>query len=65
MPADLEAVALRTQVVGVVDHPDREPEDLLLESGQVLQAGGGISGVRGYDLGGSWQGGVLRCARSY
>ena len=31
MPADLEAVGVLAQMIGVVDHPGREPQHLLLE----------------------------------
>ena len=34
MAADLEAVALRAHVVGVMDHPRREPQHLALQGAQ-------------------------------
>ena len=36
MPADLEPVAARALVVGVMDHPARQPQNLLLERGETL-----------------------------
>ena len=46
MSADLQPVAVRADVVGVVDHPRREPEQLALEliehaeRGRVAATGG-------------------------
>ncbi len=39
MPADLEAVAILAQVVGIVDHPGREPQHLLFEGAQQRKPG--------------------------
>ncbi len=39
MAADLEAVGIVAQMVGVVDGPARQPEHLALERGQSLQRG--------------------------
>ena len=38
MTADLQAVAFRPQVVGVMDHPHRQPQHLLFEGGQTGEA---------------------------
>ena len=46
MPADLEPVAARAQMVGVVDHPAREPQHLLLERREIL-VGAGCSAAPG------------------
>ena len=41
VPAHLQPVARRTQVVRVVDHPDREPQHLPLQRPEALQIGRG------------------------
>ncbi len=48
MPADLEPVAARPQMIGVVDHPGREPQHLAL---QRPQAGESVAGCRSRFLG--------------
>ena len=44
MAADLQPVAVRPQVIGVVDHPGREPQRAALES---LQGGDGVGSLAG------------------
>ena len=39
MAADLQAVVVLAQVIGVVDHPARQPEHLLLQRAQAFQVG--------------------------
>jgi len=34
MPAYFEAVAVRAQMIRIVDHPGRQPEDFALQRGQ-------------------------------
>ena len=49
MAADLEPVAVRPDMVGVVDHPAGEPQHLLLERGQTaaLRIGRGFGRAGG------------------
>jgi len=44
VPADLQAVAVRPDVVGMMDGPGRQPQDLALERAQQRQALGLIGG---------------------
>src|SRR6516164_11272685 len=37
MPADFQAVHVLAQMIGVVDHPAREPQDLALKRGKHLE----------------------------
>ena len=41
MPAHLQAVARGPDMVGVVDHPDRQPEHLALERPQAVESSPG------------------------
>ena len=44
MAADLESVTVRAQVIGVVDHPGRQPQHLALERGQARELVVGFAG---------------------
>ena len=46
MPTDLQPVPVGPEVVGVVNGPARQPEDLPFEFGQVRQAGIGHRSAR-------------------
>ena len=50
MPADLQAVSVFAQVVGVVDHPAGQPEDLLFQLAKTRQPAIGRAGPPGFRL---------------
>ena len=52
--ADLEPVALRPQVIGVMDGPGREPQHLALQLAEQLQALDGGEGGHGHRHTADW-----------
>ena len=52
MAADLQPIPIGADVVGMMDHPGREPEQLALHGVQQLQVLRGILGARVFGIGG-------------